>query len=374
MHGSKNQSRRDFIKTVSTVALISATSSNNSFAKGQSDALSTSKVKFDNIPRISLTNFPTACKKMSHLTNELNGPDIYIKRDDVMELAHGGNKTRKLEYALAAALNSGAKAVITQGGLQSNHVRQTVSGAAMVGLECHVILSNPVPEMKKELMSSGNYLMDIIMGAHVYVAEGGRSDLIQKVKDDLTAQGKNPYMIPSGASNGIGSIGYMNAARELIAQWQEMNINPSHIFTASGSCGTQAGLIMGLRYFGNTTTKVVGVSIGGPADGVKAKVRSVLNEICDVIDVDKTFIHDDDIIVNDDYYGKAYGYPTEAGIAAIKLVGGKEGILLDPVYTSKNMSGLIDMVKNKKLDHPKDIVFLHTGGAPALHPYASYFL
>ena len=251
--------RRTFMKSVGAAAVASGTGARLSFAK-EGDA-------FDEIPRISLTRLPTSCNKMENVTKLVGGPDLYIKRDDVMELAHGGNKTRKLEYALAQALNNGAKAVVTQGGLQSNHVRQTCSGAAKVGLEAHVILSNPVPEMKAQLMGSGNFLMDQLMGAHIYIAEDGRGPVVDKVLADLTEAGKNPYNIPAGASNGIGSLGYMNAARELIGQWDEMGISPSHIFTATGSCGTQAGLLMGLRYFGNTTTMVVGISVSAPRYG-----------------------------------------------------------------------------------------------------------
>ncbi len=360
------QSRRFFMKAAGGATVASLVGGSISFAQASD--------QFDKVPRIRLTTLPTACYKMNNMTDQIGGPDLYIKRDDVMELAHGGNKTRKLEYALAEALNNGAKAVVTQGGLQSNHVRQTVSGAAKIGLECHVILSNPVPEMKDELMGSGNYLMDHIMGAHIYVAEDGRGPVVEKVLADLTAAGKNPYNIPAGASNGIGSMGYVNAGRELVAQWKEMGISPSHIFHPTGSCGTQAGLIMGLRYFGNTTTKVMGVSVGGPAEPAMKRVRAVLNETCEVMGVPADFIKDEDIIVLGDYYGKAYGYPTEAGLDAVKMTAKNEGVLCDPVYTGKAMSAMIDMVKNNKLENAKDVTFLHTGGAPALHPYAKYFL
>jgi L-cysteate sulfo-lyase len=287
------QNRRSFIKTVGASALAAAT--------GGCASVRETSTTFDRIPRISLTNLPTACNKMDNVTALIGGPDLYIKRDDVMELAHGGNKTRKLEYALAEALKNGAKAVVTQGGLQSNHVRQTCSGAAKVGLECHVILSNPVPEMKDELMGSGNYLMDQIMGAHIYLAEDGRGPVAEKVIADLTAAGKNPYNIPAGASNGIGSLGYVNAGRELISQWDDMGIIPSHIFTATGSCGTQAGLLMGLRYFGNTTTKVIGVSVSAPAARLEARTREVLDMICDETGFAKDLVKDEDIIVNDEF-------------------------------------------------------------------------
>ena len=357
--------RRQFLKTTTAIAV----------AAGSGGCASTprSARSFDDIPRIELTSLPTACNPMTNLTAHVSGPDLYIKRDDVMELAHGGNKTRKLEYALAEALNQGAKAVVTQGGLQSNHVRQTCSGAARVGLEAHVVLSNPVPEMEAELKSSGNFLMDQLMGAHMYFAADGRGPVVEKVLADLTAAGKKPYNIPAGASNGIGSLGYVRAARELIEQWDDMGIAPSHIFTATGSCGTQAGLLTGLRYFGNDRTRVVGISISGSAESTRKRMRSVLDMIADEMGIERSYIGDRDIIVNDQYIGEGYGRPTEAGIAAIRTVGEKEGVILDPVYTGKCMSAVLDLLKRNQLANARDVVFLHTGGAPAIHPYAEYF-
>lgn len=360
-----SEDRRTFIKAIGAAALAGTTGGCASTPRGSSS--------FASIPRIELTRLPTACNPMTNLASLVGGPDLYIKRDDVMELAHGGNKTRKLEYALAEALNRRASAVVTQGGLQSNHVRQTCSGAAKVGLEAHVILSNPVPEMEAELKGSGNFLMDQLMGANIYLAEGDRGPVVEQVLADLTAAGKNPYNIPAGASNGIGSLGYMRAARELIDQWDDMGIAPSHIFTATGSCGTQAGLLMGLRYFGNETTRVVGIAIAGPATGVRRRVRAVLDMICDETGVAKDFIHDDDIIVNDEYIGEGYGRPTDAGIDAIRTVAENEGVILDPVYTGKCMSGMLDLLQENRLEGARDVVFLHTGGAPAIHPYAGFF-
>ena len=365
--------RRNFIKRAGLAALLAGVS-NSGRASAQSSVAKKSKIKFDKIPRIPLTTLPTACNKMSRLTKVLGGTNLYIKRDDVMELAHGGNKTRKLEYALADALIKGADCVITEGSLQSNHVRQTISGAAKTGFESHVVLSVPSPEKKEEHMSSGNYLMDVIMGANIYITEGSRSARIQELKTDLIESGKKPYLIPAGASNGIGSLGYVNAARELIKQWRQLKINPSHIFIASGSCGTQSGLLLGLRYFGNTNTKVVGISIAGSAESIKSRVGRIIDEICEEINVKKELIKDEEIIVNDEFVGEGYAYPSEDTIAAIKQIGKLEGILLDPIYTGKAMAGFIDFVGNKKLENPKDVVFLHTGGAPALHAYSSNFL
>ena len=352
------------MKAVGTAALASAAGGCASFPRASES--------FEQIPRLQLTQLPTACNEMANVTKLVGGPDLYIKRDDVMELAHGGNKTRKLEYALAEALNDGAKSVVTQGGLQSNHVRQTCSGAAKVGLECHVILSNPVPELEEELMGSGNYLMDQLMGAHIYQTDSGRGPVVERVLSELAAVGKRPYNIPAGASNGIGSLGYMNAARELIDQWGEMSIRPSHIFTASGSCGTQAGLLMGLRYFGNTSTEVVGISVSGSAAALKKRTRDVLNMICDETMIAKDFIGDEEIVVNDEYIGAGYGHPSDGGVAAIRTTAESEGVILDPIYTGKAMSAMLDMLKKQNLRNARDVVFLHTGGAPAIHPYADF--
>lgn len=327
---------------------------------------------FDAIPRIRLTTLPTACNKLDNVTKRFGGPELFIKRDDVMELAHGGNKTRKLEYALAQALNQGSRSVVTQGGLQSNHVRQTCSGAAKVGLECHVVLSNPVPEMTQELMGSGNFLMDQLMGAHMHFADGDRGPVVEKVLAELTTAGKRPYNIPAGASNGIGSLGYVNAARELIAQWDDMGIAPSHVFTATGSCGTQAGLLMGLRYFGNTSTSVVGVSVSNPSERLRQRTRNVMNMISDETGMPSSLVRDSEIVVRDEYIGAGYGRPSDACVAAIRLLGENEGIILDPIYSGKGMAGMLHMLKSGQLESPRDVVFLHTGGAPAIHPYADF--
>ena len=356
--------RRNFLKSVGAVALSSAVGACASTPRGERS--------FEDIPRIELTTLPTACNKMENLTTLVGGPDLYIKRDDVMELAHGGNKTRKLEYALAEALDQGAKAVVTQGGLQSNHVRQTCSGAAKVGLEAHVVLSNPVPEMEAALKGSGNFLMDQLMGAKMYFAEDGRGPVVEQVLADLTVAGMQPYNIPAGASNGIGSLGYVRAARELIQQWDAMGISPSHIFTATGSCGTQAGLLTGLRYFGNDTTRVVGVSVTGSADAIRERCRGVLDMIAEEMGIPASYVSDEEIIVNDQYIGDGYGRPTEAGVAAIRTVGEQEGVILDPVYTGKCMSAMLDLLQKGDLPGTRDVVFLHTGGAPAIHPYADF--
>lgn len=334
-------------------------------------------MKFEEMAKMPLTSLPTSFYKMANLTQLLGGPDIYIKRDDVMDLAHGGNKTRKLEYVFADALSKGADCVITMGGIQSNHVRQTISGAARLGLESHAILNIPVPEMKDALAASGNYLMDVIMDGQLHVVDGSDDDCIakmQSVRADLIAKGKTPYMVPMGASDGIGSLGYMACARELMIQWENAEIEPSHIFVGTGSCGTHGGLLAGLRYFGNNTTKVIGISVSQVEERKVADVKDILNQINAVIDLPDGLISDDEIIVKDAYFGKAYAYPTDEANDAVRLLAKTEGILLDPVYTGKCMAGMLDMIKTGDLGDAHDIVFLHTGGAPALHPYAQYFL
>lgn len=333
-------------------------------------------MKFEQMARIPLTTLPTSFYKMANLTKLLGSTDIYIKRDDVMDLAHGGNKTRKLEYVFADALSKGADTVITMGGIQSNHVRQTISGAARLGLESHAILNNPVPEMRDQLLSSGNYLMDVIMDAGIHIVDGDDDASIAKmhdIRDTLIAEGKTPYIVPMGASDGIGSLGYMACARELMIQWENNQITPSHIFVGTGSCGTHGGLLAGLRYFGNKTTKVVGISVSQPTDIKVANVKDIIRQMGDVIDLSAGLVSNEDIIVRDEYYGKAYAYPTDEANEAVKLLAKTEGVLLDPVYTGKAMAGMLDMIHKGELNDANDIVFLHSGGAPALHPYADFF-
>lgn len=334
-------------------------------------------MKFEEVPRLPLTSLPTSFSALPNLSKELGGPDIYIKRDDVMDLAHGGNKTRKLEYVFADALNKGADTILTMGGIQSNHVRQTVSAAAKLGFESHVFLNNPVPERRAEMLSGGNYLMDKIMGANEYIIDGDDDAVAEnmtRVEKELIAKGKKPYLVPMGASNGLGSLGYMLAAQELMIQWENADAVPSHIFLGTGSCGTHAGLLTGLRYFGNTTTKVVGISVSQPEEIKKENLREVLAQIRDVIDIPDNLVGEDDLIISGDYFGQAYAYPTDEANDAIRLLGETEGIILDPVYTGKAMAGMIDMVKKQKLGTMKDIVFLHTGGAPAIHTFADLFI
>ncbi|MEM9758862.1 MAG: D-cysteine desulfhydrase family protein [Pseudomonadota bacterium] len=361
--------RRDFIKAAVTVAIASGTGACAS-------SLHERRATLDETPRLNLTNLPTSLNPMPNLSRRLGGPDLFVKRDDVMELAHGGNKTRKLEYTLADASAKGAKAVVTQGGLQSNHVRQTCSAAARIGLEAHVVLSNPVPEMEAQLTGSGNFLMDQLMGAHIYRAGGDRSPVVERVMGELLDREMAPYNIPTGASDGIGSLGYVNAARELMQQWDAMNILPSHVVTASGSYGTQAGLLFGLRYFGNRETQVVGISVSADRQRSRARMRSVLAMISETLGAPPDLVSDADIIIHDEFIGAGYGHPTEAGISAMKTVAENEGIILDPVYTGKAMSGLLvlAMVGDGPLKNGQDIVFLHTGGAPAIHPYAEFLI
>ena len=222
-------------------------------------------------------------------------------------------------------------------------------------------------------MGSGNFLMDQLMGAHIYLAEDGRGPVVERVHAELTTAGKNPYDIPPGASNGIGSMGYVNAAHELILQWEDMGISPSHVFTASGSGGTQAGLLVGLRYFGNDTTQVIGISVNAESERMVQRTRNVIDLICDEVGIENSIVQDEEIVVMDQYVGEAYGRPSEAGIAAIRMLAEHEGIILDPVYTGKGMSGMLDLLQRDQLHSPRDVVFLHTGGAPAIHPYAEFF-
>ncbi|MEO6594925.1 MAG: D-cysteine desulfhydrase family protein, partial [Planctomycetota bacterium] len=301
------------------------------------------------------------------------GMRVFIKRDDCTGLGLGGNKSRKLEFTLGDALQKGADTIITSGGLQSNHVRHTAAAAAKLGLECHAVLNNPLPDADSAYRTSGNYLLDTWFGATLYEVAGDTSARIAKLEVDLAGRGRKPYVVPLGASHGIGALGYVECARELLAQCGSNGIEPSHVFVTTGSAGTHGGLLAGLRLFGSPM-HVIGVSISETPAIKRTKVRGIVDQVMTVLargdsPVRGDPVTDDDIVVFGDYMGDGYGVPTKAGDAAMRRLARREGLLLDPVYTSKAMAGMLDLLENKRLGEVRDPIFLHTGGTPALFAY-----
>jgi L-cysteate sulfo-lyase len=323
--------------------------------------------------RLALAHLPTPLERLDGLTGENGSVRLFVKRDDCTGLGFGGNKTRKLEFTLGHALAAGATALITSGAWQSNHVRQTAAAAARTGLQCHVVICDAAERDTEAYRGSGNLLLHGLFGAHLHFVDDD-GDATNACVDRLTAEtwakGGTPYVVPLGASDGIGSLGYAECARELLIQCAAQAISPTAIVLATGSCGTQAGLLAGLRLLGSDV-QVIGISVSEPADVKFAKVRGIADEVLGLFGAAPTTVTDADIVVLDDYTGSGYAIPTRQANDAIRALAARAGLLLDPVYTAKAMAGLLDLVGQGKLGG--DVVFLHTGGTPALFAYADEF-
>jgi len=326
-------------------------------------------VLLDNFPRVSLAHLPTPLEHLPRLSEHLGGPQIYVKRDDCTGLASGGNKTRKLEYSMAAALEEGADTIVTVGAVQSNHVRQTAAAACKLGLECEVLLEHRVTDPSEYYTGSGNVLLDRIFGANLREYPGGADfdAAMEEVADEVRASGGKPYIVPGGASNAIGALGYVNCAVELLGQIDEQGLDIGHIVTATGSAGTQGGLIVGLKAMGSDIP-LLGIGVNAPKDEQEEKVFKLACETADYIGKSGCVARDD-VVANCDYVGDGYGVPTESMNEAVLMLARAEGLLFDPVYSGKGLAGMIDLIRNGVLANGS-IVFLHTGGSAALFAYA----
>ncbi|MGP9692066.1 D-cysteine desulfhydrase family protein [Psychrobacter sp. AOP30-A2-5] len=325
-------------------------------------------MEYNHIPRQSLGFFPTPLIALSRLSKALDGPTIFMKRDDNTGLALGGNKTRKLEFIMGDALAQGADCVITAGAAQSNHCRQTAAAAASLGLDCHLVLGGEEPEQ-----ISGNLLLDKIFGSHIHWAGANRKgEDIPKIVEQLTKQGKKPYVIPYGGSNELGALAFVEAFKELESQRESMNLSFTHIVFASSSGATQAGLMLGKKIL-NSPAQIVGINIDkGETDKVPFDQYTVAlaNSTASLIGADHQFT-ESDLTLNSDYVGEGYGVVGTLENEAIAMTAQTEGILLDPVYTGRAMGGLIDMIRSGKIKKTDRVLFWHTGGAPALFAYSS---
>lgn len=323
-------------------------------------------------PRVSLAHLPTPLEPLAALTRQLGGPRIYIKRDDCTGLALGGNKTRKLEFLLADAGVQGADTIVTIGATQSNHVRQTAAAAAKCGLACEVILQNAVAGRDAEYQETGNVQLDRLLGATVHRVAAGtdRERLLADVGDAIRKRGGKPYLIPAGGSNGIGGLGYALAADELARQAEQSGFAIDAVILATGSGGTQAGLVAGFHALGKTT-RTVGIAISGEVSLAQPKVAAVLGETCRLLETAPP--PDSAIEIIDGHVGDGYGQPTAEMVEAVTWIARHEGIVLDPVYTGKGMAGLMALVRAGRFNASNSIVFLHTGGTPALFGYRLTF-
>ena len=319
-------------------------------------------------PRVHLAHLPTPLEHLPRLSEHLGGPDIYVKRDDCTGLASGGNKTRKLEYSMAAALKEGADTIVTVGAVQSNHVRQTAAAACKLGFKCEVLLEHRVVDPSEPYATSGNVLLDRIFGANLREYPGGTDfdEAMSEVADEVVTNGGKPYIIPGGASNRVGALGYVNCAIELLEQIDEQGLDIGHIVTATGSAGTQGGLIVGLKAM-ESDIPLLGIGVNIPQLEQEEKVYKLACETAELIGKPGCVARED-VVANCDYVGDGYGVPTESMNEAVLMLARYEGLLFDPVYSGKGLAGMIDLIRNGSLSSGS-IVFLHTGGSAALFAY-----
>ena len=337
-------------------------------------------MNFDVFPRETLGRLPTPLHEVRRLREALGGPSrcprILFKRDDLTDLALGGNKVRKLEFLLGDARARGATALVTTGGPQSNHARMTAAAASLCGMKCALVLSGPG---RRETV--GNLLLDRVLQADTVLidealtgadAEAAEMAAAVAAMNDFKARGERPYMIPLGGSNAIGTLGYALATRELLDQVVEMNLEPSRLYHASGSRGTQAGLELGLRLFG-APWRVMGIAVSGGEEEKRMRAAALITEAAAMLGATVQVVAEE-LYTDQRYFGADYAIPTRAANEAIALVARSEGILLDPVYTGKAMAGLIDHVRAGEIGPEETVVFLHTGGVPGLFAMAEMAL
>ncbi|WP_205956520.1 D-cysteine desulfhydrase [Pantoea stewartii] len=315
-------------------------------------------------PRIELLGAPTPLEFLPRLSDFL-GRDIFIKRDDVTPLALGGNKLRKLEFLAADALREGADVLLTAGAIQSNHVRQTAAVAAKLGLKCVALLENPIATQSENYLTNGNRLLLELMDVEVVMVDALTDPAAQLAEqaERLEAQGFRPYTLPVGGSNALGALGYVECAQEIVHQ-SEGVVDFAAVVVASGSAGTHAGLAIGLEHL-MPQTELVGVTVSRQRDEQLPKVDAIRQALASQLSVEAK----SPVTLWDDYFGPRYGEPNEEGTEAIKLLARLEGLLLDPVYTGKAMAGLIDGISQNRFRREGPLLFVHTGGAPALFAY-----
>ena len=308
-------------------------------------------------------------KKYPSFSKALGGPDIYIKRDDLLGLTSGGNKTRKLEFLVADALEQGADTLITCGAVQSNHCRLTLAAAVKEGLKCRLVLEERVAGSYNPEASGNNFLYRLLDVEKITVVPGG-SDMMaemQKVAEELSAAGRKGYVIPGGGSTPIGATGYVACAEEILTQLFEMGLSIDRVVCASGSTGTHAGLVTGLCG-NNANMPVVGINVSRTKQVQEPMVYDLVQRTAEFLGV-KTEIPKNAVECFGDYVGPGYSLPTAGMAEAVRLLARTEGILLDPVYTGKAMAGLIDLVRKGYFKKEEKILFVHTGGSPALYAY-----
>lgn len=319
-------------------------------------------------PRLAFAASPSPIEALPRLSAVLGGPQLFVKRDDMVGPAGGGNKSRKLEFLLADAKAKGADVVLTCGALQSNHARLTAACAAKVGIDCILVLQDAVDWQEPNYRRSGNMLLDGLLGAQV-IQIPNADDLLTRMgqeADKLAAAGRKPYAIPVGGSNALGCLGYVECAREIAESGQSFD----HIVLATGSGGTQAGLLLGAATFG-IKAPILGISVSKSTEKQVALVSGLI-DAARAATPDLGAVPLDKILVDDRHYLPGYGIPNEGVREALQLCASLEGLLLDPVYTGKGMAGLIALIREGRLKKTDKVLFVHTGGSAGLYAYSDW--
>jgi D-cysteine desulfhydrase family pyridoxal phosphate-dependent enzyme len=331
------------------------------------------RAAFESVPRTPLAILPTPLHEAARLRDALGGPSkaprIFIKRDDLTGLALGGNKARKLEFLVADAVRQGADVLITTGATQSNHARMTAAAARAAGLDCHLVLTSKsaAPALQ------GNLLLDHIYGATVHhvpapddprIALGNDEAKVREVEASLRARGRHPYVIAVGGSSAVGTLGYTLATAELVEQMSAARLQPSRVYYASGSRGTQAGLTLGAKAC-DARYRLYGVAVSTGEPEKTERALNAANGAASLLGISTRAVRDD-FFTDSNFIGEGYGIPTRECLDAISILARSEGILLDPCYTGKAMGALVTHVRRGELGAGEDVVFLHTGGAPGV--------
>ena len=327
------------------------------------------KFDLESIPRINHCLLPTPLIPMERLTEHLDKASVFVKRDDLTGMAFGGNKNRKLEFLLADALLKGSHVVLTEGALTSNHCLQTAACCARLGLECELVLSDSI--IGEQV--TGNILLDQILGVKIHRVKSStdRKQKMEEIAETIQDEGKVPYIIPTGGSTKLGALGYVLFMKEIAEQSEEMDIVFDYLVFPTGSAGTQAGIVLGKKLY-YPEIEAIGIGVGDGIDEIITEVQKIASEFQEEWSIDLE-INEKDIIVLDGYYGQGYGDPSKDMIDVVKLIAQLEGIFLDPVYNGKAMVGLIDLVTREEIPADSNVLFLHSGGGPAIFSYANAF-
>ncbi len=324
------------------------------------------------LPRaINIANLPTRIERLERLSKELGGPNIYIKRDDQTGTEHSGNKVRKLEFAVAQALDRGCNLLITCGGIQSNHCRATAAVAAKLGMKSYLALRTD-----EEVSPDGNHFIDILLGADIkFVTREEYSnkiiDIMQEMKEEKEKEGYKPYIIPEGASFGIGNFGYYKAMQEIISQEKDMDIDFDAIVIPVGSGGTYSGLFLGSKIL-NRDVDIFGVNVCDDEEYFKNKIDKIMSDSLEYLDIELEY-NKEEINIIDGYVGRGYALSRPQELSFIHKLAKVEGVILDPVYTGKAMYGLTEEIKKGRFKDYKNILFIHTGGLFGLFPKRGMF-